>query len=60
MTAHAQFLAEKPFGSLDGLRAISDDQDRGKTSRGRKLSDGWARARFFHGVAQAHLTRIAI
>jgi len=35
-----------------------DEQDTGKRSRGRKLSDGGARARFYHEVCEAHLARI--
>jgi transposase len=35
-----------------------DAQDGGKRSRGRKLSDGGARARFYHAVCDAHLARI--
>ncbi len=35
-----------------------DAQDNGKHKRGRKLSDGGARARFYHEVCEAHLTRI--
>ena len=35
-----------------------DDQDAGKPRRGRKLSDGGARARFYHEVCEAHLGRI--
>jgi transposase len=35
-----------------------DDQDGGKRKRGRKLSDGGARARFYHEVCEAHLARI--
>jgi transposase len=35
-----------------------DDQDNGKASRGRKLSDGGARARFYHEVVESHLARI--
>ena len=35
-----------------------DEQDGGKRSRGRKLSDGGARARFYHEVCEAHLSRI--
>jgi transposase len=38
-------------GKLDG-------QDLGKAARGRKLSDGGARARFYHEVCEAHLSRI--
>ena len=35
-----------------------DDQDTGKRKRGRKLSDGGARARFYHEVCEAHMARI--
>lgn len=35
-----------------------DAQDAGKVARGRKLSDGGARARFYHEVCEAHLSRI--
>jgi len=35
-----------------------DEQDTGKKKRGRKLSDGGARARFYHEVCDAHLARI--
>lgn len=35
-----------------------DGQDGGKKKRGRKLSDGGARARFYHEVCEAHLARI--
>lgn len=35
-----------------------DEQDAGKAARGRKLSDGGARARFYHEVCEAHLSRI--
>ena len=38
-------------GKLDG-------QDQGVKRRGRKLSDSGAKARFFHAVAEAHLSRI--
>jgi transposase len=38
-------------GKLDG-------QDEGKKQRGRKLSDGGARARLYHEVCEAHLARI--
>jgi transposase len=34
------------------------DQDEGKKNRGRKLSDGGARAKFYHEVCDAHLARI--
>ncbi len=35
-----------------------DGQDSGTRKRGRKLSDGGARARFYRAVCEAHLTRI--
>ena len=35
-----------------------DAQEAGKPGRGRKLSDGGARARFYHEVADAHMVRI--
>ena len=35
-----------------------DDQDTGKKARGRKLSDGGARARFYREVSEVHLSRI--
>ena len=38
--------------------ATLDGQDSGKKRRGRKLSDGGARARFYREVCEAHLTRI--
>lgn len=34
------------------------DQDEGKKARGRKLSDGGARAKFYREVCEAHLMRI--
>ena len=35
-----------------------DSQDNGKKQRGRKLSDGGARAKFYHEVCESHLARI--
>ena len=35
-----------------------DEQDTGKRYRGRKLSDGGVRAKFYRAVCEAHLTRI--
>ncbi len=43
--------AEQLAGKLDG-------QDAGEVHRGRKLSDSGAKARFFHEVAEAHLSKI--
>ena len=50
---------------IDELHALAaqwvgklDDQDNGKRSRGRALSDGGARARFYHEVVESHLARI--
>ena len=46
-----QELAAQWVGKLDA-------QDTGTRVRGRKLSDGGARARFYHEVCEAHLSRI--
>jgi transposase len=46
-----QARAEQLAGKLDA-------QDAGQARRGRKLSDSGAKARFFHEVCDAHLTRI--
>lgn len=50
---------------IDGLVRQADEwtgklerQDEGVKQRGRKLSDSGAKARFFHAVAEAHLSRI--
>ena len=43
--------AEQWVGKLDG-------QDGGVRTRGRALSDGGVRARFYHAVSEAHLRRI--
>ena len=42
----------------DQLAGKLDAQDEGKVHRGRKLSDSGAKARFFHEVCDAHLSRI--
>jgi len=49
--AELQKLAAQWSGKLDA-------QDTGKKARGRKLSDGGARARFYREVSEAHLSRI--
>jgi hypothetical protein len=49
--AELQKLADQWSGKLD-------DQDTGKKARGRKLSDGGARARFYREVCDSHLSRI--
>ena len=49
--AELQKLAHQWSGKLDA-------QDTGKKARGRKLSDGGARARFYREVSEAHLSRI--
>jgi transposase len=49
--AELEQQAEQWAGKLDA-------QDVGRRSRGRKLSDGGARARFYHEVCEAHLARI--
>ena len=46
-----QERAEQVAGKLDA-------QDAGQVGRGRKLSDSGAKARFFHEVCDAHLSRI--
>ena len=55
----------KRDAQLDALRKQAalwsgklDEQDAGKRKRGAKLSDGGARARFYHEVCVAHLARI--
>ena len=42
----------------DQLADKLDAQDEGQVQRGRKLSDSGAKARFFHEVSEAHLSRI--
>jgi hypothetical protein len=42
----------------DQLAGKLDGQDAGQIHRGRKLSDSGAKARFFHEVAEAHLSKI--
>jgi transposase len=49
--AALQARAEQLAGKLD-------EQDAGAVHRGRKLSDSGAKARFFHEVAEAHLSKI--
>jgi len=49
--AALQARANQLAGKLDG-------QDAGEVHRGRKLSDSGAKARFFHEVAEAHLSKI--
>jgi len=49
--AHLEQLAAQWVGKLDA-------QDTGHRSRGKELSDGGARARFYHAVCEAHLARI--
>ena len=49
--AQLQKQAAQWSGKLDG-------QDTGKKARGRKLSDGGVRARFYREVCDAHLSRI--
>lgn len=49
--AELQTKAQQWSGKLD-------EQDTGKKARGRKLSDGGARARFYREVSEAYLSRI--
>ena len=46
-----EHLAETWAGKLDG-------QDSGQRSRGRRLSDSGAKARFYHAVCEAHMGKI--
>jgi len=69
IVAHDPATAQQAGAKRDALIAALQDkaeqlaskldaQDAGKRGRGRKLSDGGARARFYHEVADAHLARI--
>ena len=49
--AALEVRASELAGKLDG-------QDAGQVKRGRKLSDSGAKARFFHEVADAHLSKV--
>ncbi len=55
-------LRAKRMASLltraEQLASKLDGQDAGEVHRGRKLSDSGAKARFFHEVAEAHLSKI--
>jgi transposase len=62
-TAAAQ--TRKRDGRINGLIKQADEwiaklerQDEGVKQRGRKLTDSGAKARFFHEVAESHLSRI--
>lgn len=62
-TAAAQTAARaEPIASLEQQATQwvgkLDEQDSGKRYRGRKLSDGGVRAKFYRAVCEAHLTRI--
>lgn len=61
----AQEQSAQRQGKIDALHARAaelagklDAQDDGVVRRGRKLSDSGAKARFFHEVSDAHLSRI--
>jgi len=69
VVAHDPAVARQAGARRDALvRALQDKaqqlagkldaQDADKPGRGRKLSDGGAKARFYHEVADAHMTRI--
>jgi len=56
---------QKRGAKIDSLEQMArqwvgklDAQDEGKTGRGRKLSDGGARAKFYRAVSEAHLAKI--
>ena len=62
---NAQEQSAQRQGKIDALHARAaelagklDAQDDGLVRRGRKLSDSGAKARFFHEVSDAHLSRI--
>jgi transposase len=61
----AQAAGVKRDTRIDELKKQADqwvgklqDQDEGKKKRGRKLSDGGARAKFYREVSESHLARI--
>lgn len=57
-TAQRQARMAKLQQRADQLVGKLDAQDEGRVMRGRKLSDSGAKARFFHEVSEAHLSRI--
>jgi transposase len=69
IVAHDPHTAQQATDKRDALiKALQDKaeqlakkldaQEAGTPGRGRKLSDGGARARFYHEVAEAHMVRI--
>ena len=61
----AQAAGDKRDTRIDELKTQAEqwvgklqDQDEGKKKRGRKLSDGGARAKFYREVSESHLARI--
>jgi hypothetical protein len=61
----ASLAGQRRDEQISALRAQADEwvgkldaQDEGKRSRGRQLSDGGVRARFYHAVCEAKLRRI--
>jgi transposase len=61
----AALQTQRRTENIDALIAQGDEwagklvgQDEGVKRRGRKLSDSGAKARFFHAVSEAHLSRI--
>jgi transposase len=57
-SAQRQARMAKLLQRADQLVGKLDAQDEGRVMRGRKLSDSGAKARFFHEVSEAHLSRI--
>jgi Transposase len=57
-TAKRDARIKAPVTQADQWAGKLDDQDDGKKHRGRKLSDSGAKARFYHAVCEAHLSRI--
>lgn len=57
-TQKRQQLIQKLIDQADQWAGKLDSQDAGAASRGRKLSDSGAKARFYRAVSEAHLSRI--
>lgn len=56
-TARAERIAKLEQQATQWVGKL-DEQDTGKRHRGRKLSDGGVRAKFYRAVCEAHLSRI--
>lgn len=56
--AHEPQAAREASAKRDAVIQKLEAQDTGQRGRGRRLSDGGARARFYREVYEAHLSRI--